>query len=279
DLYLLNRQDQYYTNGLLLSVHRAVDSLRLSQHEANRVWGIYGGQQIYTAYTGQISEIEEVDRPITAYLFLGADLSRYYTDESVLQLNVELGTIGRSALGRQAQESIHKAFNLYDISGWQYQLENAFGFDIGAKYARLLYRGGEWFDLTAQATGTLGLHHTNVAVSPVFRVGRINPLYATALFSGRLQSRRTNVANELFFYIRPQVSWIAYDATIQGGLLKQNKGPVVLEPNRWVLSKQVGVVYARHAFTFNLHYTFNTKESPHMFFRHQYGSLGLSYRY
>src|SRR5690606_7153089 len=81
DLYLLNRQDQYYTNGLLLSVHRAVDSLRLSQHEANRVWGIYGGQQIYTAYTGQISEIEEVDRPITAYLFLGADLSRYYTDE------------------------------------------------------------------------------------------------------------------------------------------------------------------------------------------------------
>src|SRR5690606_9937736 len=121
--------------------------------------------------------------------------------------------------------------------------------------------------------------HTNVAASPIFRLGMLNPLHATAYFSGRLQSRHTGLANELFLFFKPQLSWVAYDATIQGGLFRQNKGPVALKPTRWVLSKQVGVVYARKSLTYTLQYTFNTKESPHMFFKHQYGSLALSYRY
>ncbi|WP_257659108.1 lipid A deacylase LpxR family protein [Parapedobacter lycopersici] len=280
DLYLLNKQDQYYTNGILLSVRKAADSTALAPRELNRIWGISGGQKLYTAYTGQIHEIEEVDRPITAYLFLGINRTHYYVNESMLALSVELGTIGSRALGKEAQESVHKAFNLYEISGWEYQLKSAFGVDLGAEYAKRLYRNtGRWFDITAYAAGKLGLNHTHMAAAPIFRIGRLNPLHATAYFSSRLQAHPANIANELFLYFKPMVSWVAYDATIQGGLLREDKGPVTFRPARWVFANQVGLVYARRAFTCSLQYVFSSKESPSMFFRHRYGSLGISYRY
>src|SRR5690606_3304205 len=140
DLYLLNKQDQYYTNGLMLTVLKAVDSAMLSSRELNRLWGVNAGQKMYTAFTGQIHAIEEVDRPITAYLFIGAHQRRFYVKESTIGINLELGIIGRYALGKQPQESIHRAFNLYEVSGWEYQLKDAFGIDVGIDYARLLYR-------------------------------------------------------------------------------------------------------------------------------------------
>src|SRR5690606_39015219 len=127
DLYFFNKQDQYYTNGIFFSESKVVESTRLACKEVNRVWGLIVGQQMYYAYTAQIRYIDEVDRPITAYLFLAADIDRFFANESLLSFNIELGTIGQRALGRQFQESIHKVLNLYDIAGWEYQLKNAVG--------------------------------------------------------------------------------------------------------------------------------------------------------
>lgn len=280
DLYLLNRQDQYYTNGLMISILKTVDSTKLSPRELNRLWGISAGQKMYTAYTGQVHAIEEVDRPITAFLFAGVHRRHFFANESIVGLNLELGTIGRRALGRQAQESIHRALNLYEVSGWEYQLKNAFGIDLSVDYAKLVYRNRRhWFDITAQTTGKLGLNHTHATISPTFRWGKINPMHTTAYFSARLQSKAQHVGNEFFLYFKPQLRWVAYDATMQGGLFLRDKGPVIFKPARWVLSQHIGVVYARRSLTLNIQYVFNTRESPDMFFRHRYGSLGLNYRY
>ncbi len=280
DLYLFNKQDQYYTNGLFFNLRKSADSTTLSPTEKNRVWGITLGQKMYNAYTAQIHHLEEVDRPITAYLFLAANVDRYFSNESLLSFTGEIGTIGQRALGRQFQESIHKVLNLYEIAGWEYQLENAVGLDASVQYGRLLFRNStQWFDISANTVATVGLNHTRWVIAPSFRLGNINPLYQSAYWGSRLQSRATAVTKEFFVYFKPRVDFVVYDATIQGGLLRHNKGPVTYEPTRWVLSKQFGVMYAHNAITLNLQYTFNTRELPGMFFRHQYGALGFSYRY
>ena len=280
DLYLFNRQDQYYTNGLVLTVSKAADSTALASHESNRIWSVYAGQKLYNAYTGQIHSISEVDRPITAYLFAGISRSAYYTKASMLTYSVELGTIGRRAFGQQTQEAVHRALHLYAIAGWQYQLNNAFGADIRTEYAKQLYRTSRhWFDLTWHASGTLGLNHTNLGTAASFRIGRLNPISVSAYFSSRLQARPHTVANELFLYYKPEVNWIGYDATIQGGIFLDDKGPVARRPARWTMAHQAGLVYAQKAFTCSLQYRFSTREVPTMYFRHQYGSLAISYRY
>ncbi|WP_262249616.1 lipid A deacylase LpxR family protein [Parapedobacter soli] len=280
DLYLLNKQDQYYTNGIFLNIRKTVDSATLSTNEANRVWGLTIGQKMYNAYTANIRYIEEVDRPITAYLFLTANLDRYFASERFMSVSAEIGTIGSRALGEQFQESIHKAFRLYDIAGWQYQLENAFGVDVAAHYGGLLYRNpAQWFDVSGQAAATLGLNHTGVSVAPAFRIGRINPFHQSAYTSSRLQSRSTAVAKELFLYYRPQLHFVGYDATLQGGMFLHNKGPVTYTPARWVWYNHIGVMYAKNALSLHFKYIFYTKEVPGMFFRHRYGSVGLGYRF
>lgn len=280
DLYLLNKQDQYYTNGIFFNVRKTAATANLSTNEVNRLWGLTIGQKMYNAYTAHIRYIEEVDRPITAYLFMAADLDRYFNDESFLSFKAEMGTIGQRALGRQFQEGIHKVLNLYDIAGWEYQLENAFGADIGFHYGRLLYRNhAQWFDLSGRAEARLGTNHTGLSLAPTLRFGRINPLNQSAYTGSRLQANGQSIAKELFFYYAPQLNWVGYDATLQGGMFLQDKGPVTYQPARWVFHNQLGVLYARNAITLRLQYVFYSKEVPGMFFRHRYGSVGAGVRF
>lgn len=280
DLYLFNKQDQYYTNGIFFNLRKAADSTRLSPKEVNRLWGITVGQKMYNAYTAQIRYIEEVDRPITAYLFVAADMDRYFVNESFLSFNVELGTIGQRALGRQFQERIHKVLNLYDIAGWEYQLKNAVGVDASVQYGALLYRNkARWLDLSAYAEGILGLNHTGLSVASTLRLGRINSLYQSAYTSSRLQVDGSAASDEFFFYYNPQLRLVGYDATLQGGIFLHDKGPVTYTPSRWILYNQFGMAYANRAVTLRIQYIFYSKEVPGMFFRHRYGSVGMGYRF
>lgn len=280
DLYLFNKQDQYYTNGVFFNIRRAADTIRLSTAETNRIWGVTIGQKMYNAYTAQIHHIEEVDRPITGYLFIAANVDRYFANETFLGFTAEIGTIGQRALGRQFQERIHKVLNLYEIAGWDYQLENAFGADVAARYGGLLYRNDtRWFDLSAQTEAILGFNHTGFSVAPNVRLGRINPLNQSAYTSSRLQAFNNVLDSEFFFYYRPQLNFVGYNATLQGGMFLHDKGPVTYTPSRWVLYNQVGMMYANNALTLNMQYIFYSKEVPGMFFRHRYGSVGMSYRF
>jgi len=280
DLYLFNKQDQYYTNGIFFNIRKTADSTRLTASETNRIWGLTIGQKMYNAYTANVRYIEEVDRPITAYLFLSANLDRYFEHERFVSFSIEAGTIGQRALGQQFQESIHKAFRLYDIAGWQYQLKNAFGIDAAAKYGGLLYRGpASWFDISGRAEATLGLNHIGLSAAPSFRFGRINPLNQSVYTSSRLQVRGNAPARELFLYYSPRLHFVGYDATLQGGMFLRDKGPVTHTPARWVWYNQIGIMYARNALSLHFQYIFYSKEVPGMFFRHRYGSVGMGYRF
>lgn len=280
DLYLFNKQDQYYTNGIFFNIRKTADSTNLSANEANRLLGLTIGQKMYNAYTANIRHIEEVDRPITAYLFIAANFDRYFESERFVSFIAEIGTIGRRALGEQFQEGIHRAFRLYDIDGWQYQLKNAFGMDVAAQYGGLLYRNrGQWFDVSGRATATLGVNHTGFSIAPSFRFGRLNPFHQSIYTSSRLQAYGGSVAEELFLYYSPRLQFVGYDATLQGGMFLRDKGPVTHRPARWVWYNQIGMMYAKNALSLHFQYIFYTKEVPAMFFRHRYGSVGMGYRF
>src|SRR5690606_9025568 len=138
-------------------------------------WELTAGQKMFNSFTPQIHRVEDVDRPITGRLFVTAGLNRVYNNEAVFRATAELGLIGQKALGRPIQETIHRIFRLYEIAGWEYQLENAVGVDVSAGYTHLLHRNkGGWFDISAQGSATLGLNYTGFAAAPVFRIGKMN---------------------------------------------------------------------------------------------------------
>lgn len=278
DVYLLNQQDQYYTNGLMLYFRKAVDTSLLSDKLAGSTWGVTAGQKMFNSFTAQIHRVEDVDRPITGYLFVNASLNRFYRNEAAFHVSAEAGMIGQKALGRPIQETIHRIFRLYDIAGWEFQLEEAVGVDVSTGYIHLLHRNKSgWFDISAQGSATLGLNYTGFSAAPVFRLGKLGKLYESAYTSSRIGSATNR--KELFFFYAPHIRYTAYDATIQGGFFLQDKGPVTTKPLPWMLSQRVGMMYSQNAITLNLEYYYNTKEAQRVFFRHQYGSLSVAYRF
>lgn len=280
DLYLATKQDQYYTNGVFLKYAYATKSSKLSRREVNRTVRFTFGHEMYNAFTAYIDTIDLVDRPITAYMFLRAELNRHFKSEGYFNLGIEVGTIGERALGRQAQELIHRGFKLYDVAGWEYQLENAYGVDIRAGYGKMLYRvPAGWLDLSIHAQASLGLNNTRVNAYPSLRIGRMNPLHTSASADARIQSRDEVAAKEVFVFYNPHASWVAYDATVQGGYFLEEKGPVTSEPIPWVYASEFGFVYAARKTTLSFKYLFNTKEVKSMYFRHQYGTVGIAHRF
>src|SRR5690606_12583818 len=100
DVYLLNRQDQYYTNGLMLYFRKAVDTSLLSDKLAGSNWEVTTGQKMFNSFTAQIHRVEDVDRPITGYLFVNAGLNRFYRNEAAFHVSAEVGMIGQKAMGQ-----------------------------------------------------------------------------------------------------------------------------------------------------------------------------------
>ena len=277
DAYLMIKQDQYYTNGIHFFIRRAVDSSNMNNRWSNKVWSVSIGQKIFNAYKGDINNIREVDRPITGYLFAEAKMNWYTKKEEVFSLGAELATIGPSALGEKVQRRFHDTFGFYSVNGWDYQLQNALGFDVHGGYARLILRPGKSFDISFHSTASIGLNHSFLSAGPGFRLGRLNSLFESVFLGSRLQSDGKVPDREIYLFYAPQLRWTAYNSTIQGGMLVGDKGPVTFEIEPWVFGNVAGIQYASRKVALNYSYYFNTREVKSNAGFQQFGSLSLSY--
>lgn len=278
DAYLLFGQDRYYTNGIDLYFRKATDLSIRSEKLENRNFSLHIGQKIYNAHSGSISTREQVDRPITGYLYAGGQITWFFKNENVLTFGGEVAAIGPQALGEEIQEGYHNFFGFYEIEGWEYQLNNAIGLDIRSSYSRFLFRSssGKW-DGFFNANLSLGLNNTRAAVGPSFRYGKFNRMFESAEMGARVSSKNHSPKKEAYFFYRPQINWVGYNSTIQGGMLIDDKGPVTYDVKPFVLSQVFGAQWNSGRIGINLTYTFNTKEVKSDAVPHQYGSLRLAY--
>jgi hypothetical protein len=278
DVFLLFGQDRYYTNGIDFYFRKAMSLPRNSKKLENRTWSLNIGQKLYNAHSGSIDTIDRVDRPFTGYLYASGEIKWFFKNEDVLSFGSEVALIGPQALGEEVQESYHKFMNFYPVKGWEYQLNNAVGVDIRTSYSRFLFRSlSEKWDGFLNANLSLGLNNTRVGVGPSFRYGRFNRMFESAEMGGRLNSKNNNSKNEVYVFYRPQINWVVYNSTIQGGMLIENKGPVTYDVMPFVLSQVIGLQWNSDRLGLNFNYTFNTKEIRSEAVPHQYGSLRLSY--
>src|SRR5690554_2350186 len=216
DVYLMKSKDEYYTNGIGFFYKRAIDSVIFSQEKwKNKLWSIGVGHKIYNAYTGDIGSEDDIDRPITGYLYLSGDVNWYTKREEAMGVGLEIGVIGKKAFGEDVQRGFHQLFGFYEIDGWQYQLNNAIGIDARANYSRLLFRNSaKRFDIFMASTASIGLNNTRLSLSPIIRLGKINPLFESSIMGSRLQSGKNKPDKELYFFYRPQFNWVTYNSTI-----------------------------------------------------------------
>lgn len=277
DAFLFNGQDRYYTNGIEFYIRKAIPFHSNNTSLKKRTWLLYGGQRMYTAHSGHIHIKEQIDRPITGYLYGGGEVSWFYDNESLFTFGAEVGIIGPSAYGEKIQEGYHKLFNFYTVKGWDYQLNNALGFDIRSQFSRILFRNGlKNFDGFFNSIASVGTNNTNLSFGSSFRYGKFNKLFESAETGARV-SMKNEPVKEFYIFYRPQLSWVIYDSTMQGGMFLKDKGSVTYNPKPIVFSQIVGMYWTSFRVGINVQYVFNTKEIQSEAAAHQYGSLNIAY--
>ncbi len=285
DSFLAQGSDRYYTNGLFVFYRHGqhiadADTTRFK----NKVLGIELGQKIFNPRSGATPVRGDVDRPFAGYLYAGANMNYLFANESNLKLGVQVGMVGPAALGRQAQQVIHNTFGFYELEGWQYQVRNNFQLNLLGEYNRLLARGTD-ADISLNTYANLGTGFTGASAGFLVRIGNFNQLFnSVSTQSTAIRQRNFTPLhkNELFFYLKPLLRYVAYDATIDGGLFAKDDPDgleVTSSSKPIVFSQQFGVNYGGTRWIFDLSATLQTKDTKGMLRAHQWGSASILYRF
>jgi len=289
DSYLLQGSDRYYTDGFFMYFRHALDVSNNSNLQ-NKVLGFEFGQKIFNPQSGSIANLQGVDdpklidRPFAAYLYIGSTLNFLYSNESNLKLSAQIGIVGPEAFGKQVQDFVHDNFGFYHPSGWEYQIDNNAELNLSAEYNKLLTRAS-WIDVSFTSYANLGNGFTGAGVGPLVRIGNFNQLFnSVSTQSSAIKKSKTASLHEheLFLYYKPQINYVAYDATIQGGLFTSrspNSQEITLDKEPFVLSNQVGVAFSTSRFVFDIAAIFHTVDVKEMVQSHQWGSVTGLYRF
>ncbi len=282
DAYLLYGQDRYYTNGLMIYYRRATDQNKLGEKLEKFIYEISAGQKMFNAKGGNVGKIELQDRPFAGYLYAGGSANFFYKKEGILKATLELGTVGPNALGEEAQKLLHETVGFYPIDGWQYQIKNELTANLNIQYTKLLHRSEyNQIDFSLEGYANVGSTFNGAGAGILMRTGNINQLFQSAYTNSTIGNHPKTaklVTEEIFFYAKPQINYVAYDATIQGSLFNDDS-MVTFKTKPLVFAQQLGFNYSSQRFTFDFGLLFKTKEIKSTAKAHQYGTISMFYRF
>lgn len=284
DAYLATGQDKYYTNGLFLTFRSAINPSQKQDTSklVKKIWALSIAHKMYNASSGSIRNIASVDRPFAAYAYGSASLNYYFKKETVLGVELQGGILGPSAKGEEGQKFYHEVFGFYDINGWQFQVKDEIGVNLLLNYQSLLYRNQKrTLDFSLPVEAKIGNTFTGLKAGLLFRTGALNPLYHSVATNSFVSTYKEAHAKEkeLYFFLKPSLDVVIYDATISGGLFRDDKGLVVYDTKPLVFSQELGVAFAQKRWTFNFSLIFKSKELKSVANAHQYGIIDLYYRF
>lgn len=246
-----------------------VSVLLLHPRFADQRYGLAIEQAGYTPYDLQNEGMPVNDRPFAATLYLKSFvISNDPVGRQRTYSALSTGIIGPDAVGAQLQENVHVITNNTWPPGWRYQLHNNLLLNYEAGYEKELYA----------YPGHLGF-----SVACHGRAGTFSDLAGAGfrLMAGRFQSpfvneRMPGSSIQAYLFENPEISFVAYDATLQGGAF-DGRSPYVLtasEVSRVVLENQAGAVFCAN----NVYLEYSEHFASARFSggpQHLYGSIRL----
>lgn len=282
DSYLAQGSDRYYTNGIFINFRRAVDQMKLKAGLEKKIYEISVGQKIYNPISGYAPNPATQDRPFAGYLYVGGSLSWFKLDESVLKVSTEIGTVGPSSLAKDGQELLHNTVGFYELAGWENQIRDEAAINLSVQYTKLIHRlVDNAADISFEGYANAGTTYSGAGAGILLRAGSINQLFNSSYLNASLGNNvktKGLVPSEIFFYAKPQLNFIAYDATVQGSIFKNNS-PVTFDAKPIVFAQQIGFNYSSQHFTVDFGVIFKTKEIESSARAHQWGAISMYYRF
>ncbi|RZK79814.1 MAG: lipid A deacylase LpxR family protein, partial [Pedobacter sp.] len=258
----------------------ALDQSKLKEGVEKKIYEISVGQKMYNPFSGFAPDQDTQDRPFAGYLYAGGSISNFKSNESILKLSAEIGTVGPNSLAEDGQDLLHNAIGFYELAGWEYQIKNEVALNLSAQFTKLIHRSTN-LDFSVESYANAGTTYSGAGIGILVRAGDINQLfnsaYTNSVIGNNTKTKRL-VDKEFFFYAKPQLNFVAYDATVQGSMFNNNS-PVTFGIKPIVFAQQIGANYSSQRFTFDFGVLFKTKEIKSDAKAHQYGSISMFYRF
>ncbi len=128
-----------------------------------------------------------------------------------------LGLMGPAAGGYEIQAAIHRQTGNADPKGWKHQVGNALILNYELDYERAVF-GRRRFLLAATGMLRTGTYSTKAGAGGVLMAG---------LFDNPFRMNSVAHSPQAYLYVHPQLEFIGYDATLQGGLFTDNSPYVI----------------------------------------------------
>jgi len=291
-------EDKHYTHGTelsyvsdtyhpdwLLSLAKMAPFYS-SQKEVR--YGFSMGQAIFTPDDITQKSLIKDDRPFAGWLYATFSLM---TDFRTLSkkgdrrnfndtLELTLGVVGPSSQADNVQKWVHKHVNSDDPNGWNNQLHDEPGINIG--YMRQWQFGlvPHHMDITTRVGGMLGNIFTHAETGVLLRIGnRLSqdfgpPLMRPSNIGSKYFQPRSGF--EWFLFTGVNGRYVARNIFLDGNTWK-NSHSVDKEP--WVGDIQAGLVINFNRVQISLTHIFRSKEFKKQISNDEFGALSFSYRF
>ncbi|HTN17934.1 MAG TPA: lipid A deacylase LpxR family protein [Chitinophagaceae bacterium] len=159
---------------------------------------------------------------------------------------LSIGVIGPWAGAGDMQTYIHEHTPNALPQGWPNQVANDLLLNYQLSYEKQVLQLGQYGHISATASAKAGTVTTKVNGGLTFMAGLFNNPYA----SFRIRNKRI----QLYIYDHPEINFVAYDATLQGGLFNK-QSPYTLTSseisravfrNNWGIVAKLGNVYLEY---------------------------------
>ncbi|SFG65988.1 lipid A deacylase LpxR family protein [Pedobacter insulae] len=283
DVYIAYLQDRYYTNGFFAYYRHALEQENLKPRLEKKIVDLEIGQKIYNPYSAHAPDVKLHDRPFAGYLYGSAAMGWFYKSEAILKASAQIGIIGPHAFGEEMQTAFHKLIGTYTVQGWEYQVKDELALNLNFSYQQPVYHTvNQKLDFSGTSSVLLGNTFSGANIGLLIRFGNMNPFYESSYANSRIKNKQGDnrkTDREFFFFTKPQVNFVAYDATIQGGLFNADKGPVTFGIKHWVYSQELGINFASKRWNSKFIVTLKTQEIDGSAKAYHYGSAILAYSF
>lgn len=281
DLYISTSQDRYYTNGMFFTYRYL--STKSAKNIEKKIFDIQIGHHMYTPFKATVQQHDDHDRPFAGYAFGSFGINYFYKNESILKIAMQIGTLGPSAVSKELQDFIHDIYGYKKAIGWKYQIADAFALNLNIDHTKSLTKSN-YLDLNWVNNLRIGTVYSDFSSGFYGRIG-LKPLQKiinSIAFNANLNNNSTNFNNEIesFIYIKPMLSYTAYDATIQGSFLNNNS-PITFEIEPFKFTTEIGIRFTLNRFNFGYAINYHTKKlkSIRVPKGNFYGTIQLNYQF
>ncbi|MBS0025696.1 lipid A-modifier LpxR family protein [Chitinophaga sp. 22321] len=140
-----------------------------------------------------------------------------YNPEKKYSLHSEFvfGVLGPWALAKETQTFFHHLIGYQSPMGWEYQVPNAPLINYNFTYERMLWDRIKSLEILGSVNIRAGTMTSGISALSYIRFGIFNPY-----FGNRNLATATRRRFQLYAIARPQFSFTAYNALLQGGIFK-----------------------------------------------------------